>query len=176
MKAAFGDRALNVRKDTLDFRDLMYIPTLVEVPAYRTLEDYRRAKVPVLDLNDIEAIVEVAQKLGVARPATRAVGHQPGPMTAVILDLDLHRARSPGLVHVDRVADHIGCILMSLEEQSGQLEPAFGAGGDETLHAWRDQTLPQNPAPFAHRAIIGKITRSGRYRSGQTGLTVDQLA
>ena len=49
MKTAFKDRALNVRKDTLDFRDLMYIPTLVEVPAYRTLEDYRRAKVPILD-------------------------------------------------------------------------------------------------------------------------------
>src|SRR5258708_395949 len=49
MKVAFSDRALNVRKDTLDFRDHMYIPTLVEVPAYRTLEDYRRAKVPVLD-------------------------------------------------------------------------------------------------------------------------------
>jgi hypothetical protein len=49
MKVAFSDRALNVRKDTLDFRDHMYIPTLVEVPAYRALEDYRRAKVPVLD-------------------------------------------------------------------------------------------------------------------------------
>src|SRR5258706_7578206 len=49
MKVAFSDRALNVRKDTLDFRDLMYIPTLVEVPAYRALQDYRRAQVPVLD-------------------------------------------------------------------------------------------------------------------------------
>ncbi len=27
------DRVLNVRRDTLDFRDLMYTPTLVEVPA-----------------------------------------------------------------------------------------------------------------------------------------------
>ncbi len=43
------DRALNVRKDTLDFRDLMYTATLVEVPAFRTLAEYRAAKVPILD-------------------------------------------------------------------------------------------------------------------------------
>ena len=40
---------LDARRDTLDFRDLMYEPTLVEVPAYRTLDDYRRADVPILD-------------------------------------------------------------------------------------------------------------------------------
>ena len=44
-----GDRVLDARPDTLDFRDLMYVPTLIEVAAYRTLADYRRAKVPVLD-------------------------------------------------------------------------------------------------------------------------------
>ncbi len=43
------DRVLNVRKDTLDFRDLMYTPTLVEVPTYRKLEDYRAVEVPILD-------------------------------------------------------------------------------------------------------------------------------
>jgi Papain family cysteine protease len=43
------ERVCNARRDTLDFRDVMYTPTLVEVPAYRKLEDYRRAKVPVLD-------------------------------------------------------------------------------------------------------------------------------
>jgi hypothetical protein len=42
-------RVLDARRDTLDFRDLMYEPTLVEVPAFRTLDDYRRAEVPVLD-------------------------------------------------------------------------------------------------------------------------------
>jgi hypothetical protein len=97
-------------------------------------------------------------------------------MPAIILDLDLHRVGAPGLVHLDRIADHIGHILMGLEDQTGQLEAAFSAGGDKALHARGDQAVPQNPAPLAHRAIIGKITRSGRYRSGQTGLTVDQLA
>ncbi|HUQ27359.1 MAG TPA: hypothetical protein VM051_02140, partial [Usitatibacter sp.] len=42
-------RVLDARRDTLDFRDLMYEPTLVEVPAYRTLDEYRRADVPILD-------------------------------------------------------------------------------------------------------------------------------
>ena len=40
---------LDARPDTLDFRDLMYTPTLVEVPTSRSLADYRKAKVPILD-------------------------------------------------------------------------------------------------------------------------------
>jgi hypothetical protein len=47
--AADTPRLLDARRDTLDFRDLMYEATLVEVPAYRTLDDYRRAEVPILD-------------------------------------------------------------------------------------------------------------------------------
>jgi hypothetical protein len=42
-------RALDAIPDTLDFRDRMFVPTLVEVPAERPLADYRRYKVPVLD-------------------------------------------------------------------------------------------------------------------------------
>jgi hypothetical protein len=42
-------RVLDARRDTLDFRDLMYEPTLVEVPAFRSLDEYRRADVPILD-------------------------------------------------------------------------------------------------------------------------------
>jgi hypothetical protein len=42
-------RMLNARPDTLDFRDLMYTPTLIEVPTYRDLDDYRKVKVPILD-------------------------------------------------------------------------------------------------------------------------------
>jgi hypothetical protein len=42
-------RVLNVRPDGLDFRDTMYIPTLVEVPVRRELSDYRKTRVPVLD-------------------------------------------------------------------------------------------------------------------------------
>lgn len=45
----FAIPRLDARADTLDFRDLMYTPTLVEVPAYRTLADYRKARVPILD-------------------------------------------------------------------------------------------------------------------------------
>lgn len=42
-------RALNARPDGIDFRDQMYIPTLVEVPLRRDLAVYRAVKVPILD-------------------------------------------------------------------------------------------------------------------------------
>jgi hypothetical protein len=42
-------RILNTRPDGIDFRDKMYIPTLVEVPVRRDLKDYRKARVPILD-------------------------------------------------------------------------------------------------------------------------------
>ncbi|MEM7624914.1 MAG: C1 family peptidase [Planctomycetota bacterium] len=46
-----GGRVLSARPDTVDFRDKMYVPTLVEVPAARLLNDYRIAgsDVEVLD-------------------------------------------------------------------------------------------------------------------------------
>ncbi len=46
---AKNGRVLNARRDTIDFRDLMYEPTLVEVPPSRTPEEYRKAGVPILD-------------------------------------------------------------------------------------------------------------------------------
>ncbi|HKQ50382.1 MAG TPA: C1 family peptidase [Phycisphaerae bacterium] len=48
-EARVNDRLVNAIPDTLDFRDKMYIPTLVEVPIRIDLEDYLAAKVPVLD-------------------------------------------------------------------------------------------------------------------------------
>lgn len=42
-------RRFDVRRDTLDFRDRMFVPTLVEVPLRVPLADYRRWDVPVLD-------------------------------------------------------------------------------------------------------------------------------
>ncbi|UDF37183.1 UNVERIFIED_ORG: C1 family peptidase [Shinella sp. XGS7] len=42
-------RVLNARRDTLDFRDRMYQPTLVEVPTRIALEDYQAYGVPILD-------------------------------------------------------------------------------------------------------------------------------
>jgi hypothetical protein len=42
-------RKLNAIPDSLDFRDKMYVPTLVEVPTRIDLEDYLNLKVPVLD-------------------------------------------------------------------------------------------------------------------------------
>jgi len=42
-------RTLDARPDTLDFRDLLYTPTLVEVPPIRPLALYRKTKVPVHD-------------------------------------------------------------------------------------------------------------------------------
>lgn len=42
-------RVLDARPDTLDFRDKMYVPTLMEVPTYIDLDDYRKLCVPVLN-------------------------------------------------------------------------------------------------------------------------------
>ena len=42
-------RVLDARPDTLDFRDLMYTPTLVEVPTHVPLGDYMEHGVPILD-------------------------------------------------------------------------------------------------------------------------------
>jgi len=42
-------RVLNARPDGIDFRDQMYVPTLVEVPLRRDLADFRAAKTPILD-------------------------------------------------------------------------------------------------------------------------------
>jgi hypothetical protein len=42
-------RVLNARRDTLDFRDRMFEPTLIEVPTHIPLADYRAWQVPVLD-------------------------------------------------------------------------------------------------------------------------------
>ena len=42
-------RRLTARRDTLDFRDLMYLPTLVEVGVRIPLALYRKHRVPVLD-------------------------------------------------------------------------------------------------------------------------------
>ena len=44
-----SERTLNVRPDTLDFRDKMYVPTLVEVPTRITLSSYKSRKIPILD-------------------------------------------------------------------------------------------------------------------------------
>jgi len=42
-------RTLDARRDTLDFRDKMYVPTLVEVPMGVVLEQYLEYRVPILD-------------------------------------------------------------------------------------------------------------------------------
>lgn len=42
-------RVVNARRDTLDFRDRMFEPTLVEVPTHIPLDDYRALRIPVLD-------------------------------------------------------------------------------------------------------------------------------
>lgn len=47
--AAGHRRMLNTRPDSIDFRDKMYVPTLVEVPVRRDLDAYRAAGVPILD-------------------------------------------------------------------------------------------------------------------------------
>ena len=42
-------RRLDARPDTLDFRDRMFEPTLIEVPTERALANYLKAGVPILD-------------------------------------------------------------------------------------------------------------------------------
>ena len=42
-------RIYNARPDTIDFRDTMYEPTLIEVPTRKAIEDYKKLKVPILD-------------------------------------------------------------------------------------------------------------------------------
>jgi hypothetical protein len=42
-------RTLDARPDTMDFRDIMYVPTLVEVPTHIPVQDFLKYKVPVLD-------------------------------------------------------------------------------------------------------------------------------
>ncbi|HVK58753.1 MAG TPA: C1 family peptidase, partial [Candidatus Kapabacteria bacterium] len=48
-KAKQTKRVLDARPDTLDFRDLMYVPTLVEVQPEVRLTEYRKIGVPILD-------------------------------------------------------------------------------------------------------------------------------
>src|SRR5687767_6649907 len=43
------ERKLNVRPDTLDFRDRMFEATLIEVPTHIPLAAWRKFRVPVLD-------------------------------------------------------------------------------------------------------------------------------
>lgn len=42
-------RVLDARPDTLDFRDRMYVPSLIEVPTHVPLERYRALDIPMLD-------------------------------------------------------------------------------------------------------------------------------
>lgn len=49
MNVTRSGRTLNVRPDTLDFRDRMFAPTLVEVPSVVDLKDYRKTGAPILD-------------------------------------------------------------------------------------------------------------------------------
>ncbi|MBL8265774.1 C1 family peptidase [Steroidobacter sp.] len=42
-------RVFDVRRDTLDFRDKMYVPTLIEVPTERELQRYREHRIPILN-------------------------------------------------------------------------------------------------------------------------------
>ena len=42
-------RIKNARPDAMDFRDVMFVPTLIEVPTTRPLSDYKKVKVPILD-------------------------------------------------------------------------------------------------------------------------------
>jgi Papain family cysteine protease len=42
-------RTLDARRDTLDFRDKLYVPTLIEVPTHVDLDEYRQKGIPILN-------------------------------------------------------------------------------------------------------------------------------
>jgi hypothetical protein len=48
-KSAPEKRNFDARPDTLDFRDRIFVPTLVEVPVRIPLDDYKGYKLPILD-------------------------------------------------------------------------------------------------------------------------------
>jgi hypothetical protein len=48
-KLKASQRRLTARPDTVDFRDLMYVPTLIEVGTCLALEGYKQLEVPILD-------------------------------------------------------------------------------------------------------------------------------
>jgi len=48
-KLKISERTLNARPDTLDFRDKMYIPTLIEVPTHIPMSEFKKLKIPILD-------------------------------------------------------------------------------------------------------------------------------
>ena len=48
-RSSTKSRVLDARPDTLDFRDRMFEPTLIEVQTERPLDQYRKMKVPILD-------------------------------------------------------------------------------------------------------------------------------
>jgi hypothetical protein len=48
-QAGLGGYTFDARPDTLDFRDRMYEPTLVEVPTRMDLSEYQRYRVPILN-------------------------------------------------------------------------------------------------------------------------------
>lgn len=43
------ERVLSMRRDRVDFRDRMYVPSLIEVPPIRSVEEYKLSSVPILD-------------------------------------------------------------------------------------------------------------------------------
>ncbi len=49
LRRAGGKYLLSARPDTVDFRDRMYVTTLVEVPREKPVEDYMALRLPVLD-------------------------------------------------------------------------------------------------------------------------------
>ena len=49
MARSKAERVFDALPDTVDFRDQMYIPTLVEVPSETDVENYRAREIPILD-------------------------------------------------------------------------------------------------------------------------------
>lgn len=85
-KRRLKDRVLNARPDTVDFRDRLYVPSLVEVPPERPLSAYCEAGVPILD----QGTEGACTGFGLAAVAnyllsTRRVAPDPNPVSPRML-------------------------------------------------------------------------------------------
>ena len=105
-----------------------------------------------------------------------SVGSQPNALSTAILELDLDAPGMSVLVDLDPIAGDVRGSSWAWRISPENSNPGFDAPAIKRSMLGAIRPCQRIPPKFAHRAIIGKITRSGRYRSGQTGLTVDQLA
>ena len=125
-------RLLTARPDSVDFRDRMYEPTLVEVPPVRPIEAVQALALPVLDQGSEGACTGFGLA-AVWDPEIRAVaGFRPlemfstGPLLYVddLVTAEKHRSEGYGeklLKFLEEKAGTLGCRHLELDSGSERL-------------------------------------------------------